>query len=48
LDEEARILVETLSPTAVPHDPALEIRDEVGFFQEILAVLAKSISAGGG
>ncbi len=28
---------------AVPHDSALEIRDEVGFFQEIRAVLAKSI-----
>jgi type I restriction enzyme R subunit len=33
---------------AVPHDSALEIRDEVGFFQEIRAVLAKSISEGGG
>src|ERR1039457_1222506 len=33
---------------AVPHDSALEIRDEVGFFQEIRAVLAKSITEGGG
>jgi hypothetical protein len=33
---------------AVPHDSALEIRDEVEFFQEIRAVLAKSISEGGG
>ena len=33
---------------AVQHDSALEIRDEVGFFQEIRAVLAKSISEGGG
>jgi type I restriction enzyme R subunit len=33
---------------SVPHDSALEIRDEVGFFQEIRAVLAKSISEGGG
>ena len=33
---------------AVPHDSALEIRDEVGFFQEVRAVLAKSISEGGG
>jgi type I restriction enzyme R subunit len=33
---------------AVPNDEALEIRDEVGFFQEIRAVLAKSISEGGG
>jgi hypothetical protein len=32
----------------LPHDSALEIRDEVGFFQEIRAVLAKSISEGGG
>ena len=32
----------------VPHDSALEIRDEVGFFQEVRAVLAKSISEGGG
>jgi type I restriction enzyme R subunit len=28
---------------AVPHDSALQIRDEVGFFQEVRAVLAKSI-----
>ena len=28
---------------AVPHDSALEIRDEVVFFQEVRAVLAKSI-----
>jgi len=33
---------------AVPNDAALEIRDAVGFFQEIRAVLAKSISEGGG
>jgi type I restriction enzyme R subunit len=33
---------------AVPHDSALEIRDEVGFFQEVRTVLAKSISEGGG
>lgn len=33
---------------AVPHDSALEIRDEAGFFQEVRAVLAKSISEGGG
>ena len=33
---------------AVPNDAALEIRDEVGFFQEVRAVLAKSISEGGG
>ena len=33
---------------AVPHDSALEIRDEVGFFQKVRAVLAKSISEGGG
>jgi type I restriction enzyme R subunit len=33
---------------AVPHDSALEIRDEVGFFQEIRAVLAKSIGDGDG
>jgi hypothetical protein len=38
------------APTAlaVSHDSALEIRDEVGFFQEVRAVLAKSISEGGG
>ena len=30
------------------HESALEIRDEVGFFQEVRAVLAKSISEGGG
>jgi type I restriction enzyme R subunit len=33
---------------AVPHDSALRIRDEVGFFQEIRAVLAKSITESGG
>lgn len=33
---------------AVPHDSALEIRDEVGFFQEVRAVLAKSIGDGDG
>jgi len=33
---------------AVPNDQALEIRDEVGFFQEVRAVLAKSITEGGG
>ncbi len=33
---------------AVPNDEALEIRDEVGFFQEVRAVLAKSITEGGG
>ena len=33
---------------AVPHYSALEIRDEVGFFQEVRAVFAKSISEGGG
>ena len=33
---------------AVPHESALEIRDEVGFFQEVRAVLAKNISEGGG
>jgi len=33
---------------AVPHDSALEIRDEVGFFQEVRAVLAKSIGNGDG
>jgi type I restriction enzyme R subunit len=31
----------------VPHEKALEIRDEVGFFQEVRAVLAKSIDGGG-
>ncbi len=33
---------------AVPHEKALEIRDEVGFFQEVRAVLAKSIGGGDG
>jgi len=33
---------------AVPNDEALEIRDKVGFFQEVRAVLAKSISEGPG
>jgi type I restriction enzyme R subunit len=33
---------------AVPHESALEIRDEVGFFQEVRAVLAKSIGGGEG
>jgi type I restriction enzyme R subunit len=33
---------------AVPHDSALEIRDEVGFFQEIRAVLGKNIGGGDG
>ncbi len=33
---------------SVPHGKALEIRDEVGFFQEVRAVLAKSIDGGGG
>jgi type I restriction enzyme R subunit len=33
---------------AVPHDSALEIRDEVGFFQEVRAVLAKNIGGGDG
>jgi len=33
---------------AVPHDSALEIRDEVGFFQEVRTVLAKSIGGGDG
>lgn len=32
---------------AVPHEKALEIRDELGFFQEIRAVLAKSVGTGG-
>src|SRR5260221_5736805 len=31
---------------AVPHESALGIRDDVGFFQEVRAVLAKSVSAG--
>ena len=30
------------------HDSALEIRDEVGFFQEVRAVLAKSIGGESG
>ena len=34
------------SDVIVSLDSALEIRDEVGFFQEIRAVLAKGISAG--
>lgn len=29
---------------SVPHEQALEIRDEVGFFQEVRAVLTKSLS----
>jgi type I restriction enzyme R subunit len=33
---------------AVPHEKALEIRDEVGFFQEVRAVLAKSLGGEGG
>ncbi len=33
---------------AVPNDEAQDIRDEVGFFQEVRSVLAKSISEGGG
>jgi type I restriction enzyme R subunit len=33
---------------AVPNDEALAIRDEVGFFQEIRSVLAKSIDGEGG
>jgi type I restriction enzyme R subunit len=33
---------------AVPHESALEIRDEVGFFQEIRAVLAKAIGGSDG
>jgi len=33
---------------AVPNEKALEIRDEVGFFQEVRAVLAKSIDGGDG
>jgi type I restriction enzyme, R subunit len=33
---------------AVPHDRAIAIRDEVGFFQEIRSVLAKSTTSGAG
>jgi type I restriction enzyme R subunit len=33
---------------SVPHEKALEIRDEVGFFQEVRAVLAKSIEGPNG
>lgn len=33
---------------SVPHENALEIRDEVGFFQEVRAVLAKSLGGNGG
>jgi type I restriction enzyme R subunit len=33
---------------AVPNEQALEIRDEVGFFQEVRAVLAKPIAGGDG
>ena len=33
---------------AVPNDEALVIRDEVGFFQEVRAVLAKNLSEDGG
>jgi type I restriction enzyme, R subunit len=33
---------------AVPNDQALEIRDEVGFFQEVRAVLAKPVNGGDG
>ena len=33
---------------AVPHDEALKIRDEVGFFQEVRSGLAKSTSNGDG
>jgi type I restriction enzyme R subunit len=33
---------------AVPHEKALEIRDEVGFFQEVRAGLAKATGAGDG
>lgn len=32
---------------SVPHEKALEIRDEVGFFQEVRAVLAKTNDGGG-
>jgi type I restriction enzyme R subunit len=35
-------------PLAVPHDSAWQIRDEVGFFQEVRAVRAKSIPERGG
>jgi type I restriction enzyme R subunit len=33
---------------AVPNDEALEIRDEVGFFQEVRSVLAKPVDGGDG
>src|SRR6266404_4716861 len=33
---------------AVPHDSALDIRDEVGFFQEVRSVLAKPVDGGDG
>ena len=33
---------------AVPHDRAIAIRDDVGFFQEVRAVLAKSTTGGEG
>jgi type I restriction enzyme, R subunit len=33
---------------SVPHEKALEIRDEVGFFQEVRAVLAKPVDGGDG
>ena len=33
---------------AVPNDQALEIRDEVGFFQEVRSVLAKPVDGGDG
>jgi type I restriction enzyme, R subunit len=33
---------------SVPHERALELRDEVGFFQEVRAVLAKSIDGESG
>jgi type I restriction enzyme R subunit len=33
---------------SVPHDSALEIRDEVGFFQEVRSVLAKPVEGGDG
>ncbi len=32
---------------AVPHEQALAIRDEVGFFQAVRAMLAKSVAGGG-